>query len=59
MAYALTMLRQIPEFRKIVSDGGWKAADYYNEGLLGQKVGLVGFGAGLTYGGMLTRWPFL
>ncbi|MBO7684498.1 MAG: ketoacyl-ACP synthase III [Kiritimatiellae bacterium] len=25
----------------------------------GMKVCLVGFGAGLTYGGMLARWPFL
>lgn len=57
IAYALTALRKIPEFRKIVSEGGWKAADYYNEGLLGQKVGLVGFGAVARHTARLLR-PF-
>lgn len=45
VAYALIALRRIPDYLGIVRDGGWRTPDFYNEGLLGQKVGLVGFGA--------------
>lgn len=45
IAYALTMLRDIPRYTKELHDTGWSASGWYNEGLLGQRVGLVGFGA--------------
>lgn len=45
IAYSLTMLRDIPRYTSELRTEGWSAPDWYNEGLLGQRVGLVGFGA--------------
>lgn len=44
VAYALSSLREISHYSGVVRAGGWKTANYYNEGLLDQSVGLVGFG---------------
>lgn len=45
IAYALTALRDIPKYSDLMQQGGWKNASSYNEGLIDQPVGLVGFGA--------------
>ena len=45
IAYALTALRDIPKYRDQLLKDGWSHPDWYNEGLLDQPVGLVGFGA--------------
>lgn len=45
IAYSLTMLRDIPRYTAELRTAGWAAPGWYNEGLLGQRVGLVGFGA--------------
>lgn len=44
IAYALASLRDIPRYSNGMQEGRWKTASYYNEGLLDQTVGLVGFG---------------
>lgn len=45
VCYALASLRRIPQFAKEVLEDGWSHPGWYNEGLLDQTVGLVGFGA--------------
>ena len=45
IAYALTALRDIPKYQDQLLKDGWSHPDWYNEGLLDQPVGLVGFGA--------------
>ena len=45
IAYALTALRDIPKFQEQLLRDGWSAPGWYNEGLLDQPVGLIGFGA--------------
>lgn len=44
IAYALTVLRDIPYYDAQVKSGGWKGEKGYSEGLLDQKIGLVGYG---------------
>ncbi|MEG0692933.1 MAG: NAD(P)-dependent oxidoreductase, partial [Oscillospiraceae bacterium] len=36
--------REIPRYSNLMRQGGWKTPEYYNQGLLDQKIGLVGFG---------------
>lgn len=45
LCYILTMLRKIPQFTNEMQTLGWVQNGWYNEGLMGQKVGLIGFGA--------------
>ena len=45
IAYMFTALRRIPYYNSVVQDGKWKTMFSLNSGLLGKKVGLVGFGA--------------
>lgn len=46
IAYILTALRKIPYYSGEMQKGNWvKTEPYYTEGLLDQKIGLVGFGA--------------
>ena len=45
IAYALTALRDIPKFQEQLLRDGWSTPGWYNEGLLDQPVGLIGFGA--------------
>ncbi len=44
LAYMLSALRDIPFYDREVHKGRWREDDYYNEGLLDQTVGLIGFG---------------
>ena len=45
IAYMLTALRRLPYFMDMVKTQGWHSGMWYNEGLLGQTVGIVEFGA--------------
>lgn len=46
IAYIQSSLRKIPYFQNELQNGHWiDPGDYYNEGLLDQNIGLVGFGA--------------
>ena len=44
IAYMLAALRDIVLYNKVVQNGRWKEEDSYNEGLLDQTIGLIGFG---------------
>lgn len=44
IAYILAALRDIPYNNSMVHAGGWRSADFQNEGLLDQTVGLIEFG---------------
>lgn len=46
IAYALAALRELPDYMGAMKSGvGWRADDYWIEGLLYKTVGLVGYGA--------------
>jgi len=49
VCYMLTALRDIPKFTNSMRDEGWAPQGWYSEGLLDQRVGLVGFGAVARY----------
>ena len=49
IGYILCALRDIPYYSYDMKNGGWKKDDFYNEGLLDQSVGLVGFGTVSKY----------
>ena len=44
IGYLLAALRDIPYYVNRMKSGGWRSEDFFNRGLLGQTVGLVGFG---------------
>lgn len=44
IAYALTALRKIPDYCARTRNGGWYRSGEVWEGLIGQKVGMIGFG---------------
>ena len=44
LAYMLSSLRDIPYFNNEVQEGRWHNNDYYNEGIMDQTIGLIGFG---------------
>ena len=45
VCYILSALRRIPQYCAEMQKDGWAHKNWYNEGLIGQRVGLVGFGA--------------
>lgn len=55
VGYILAALRRIPEYARQLQEEGWSRPDWYNEGLIGQRVGLVGFGAVARYTARLLR----
>ena len=55
VCYALASLRRIPQFANQVQQEGWARPGWYNEGLLDQRVGLVGFGAVARHTARLLR----
>ena len=55
IGYILASLRRIPQFAGQVQKDGWALPGWTNEGLIGQRVGLVGFGAVARYTAKLLR----
>ncbi len=55
ICYMLAALRDIPKYAACVQNEGWSAPDWQNEGLLDQKVGLIGFGAVARYTAEMLR----
>lgn len=49
LCYIISSLRQIERYVNIVREGGWREDAFENKGLIGKKVGLVGFGAIAKY----------
>ncbi len=44
LAYMLSSLRDIPYYNNEVHEGRWRNNEFYNEGILDQTIGLIGFG---------------
>ncbi len=44
IGYVLASLRELPYFDREMKEGRWKSESSFNEGLLDQTLGLVGFG---------------
>ena len=44
LAYILSSLRDIPYYNNEVHEGRWHNNDYYNESILDQTIGFIGFG---------------
>ena len=44
LAYILSSLRDIPYYNNEVHEGRWHNKDYYNESILDQTIGFLGFG---------------
>ncbi len=57
VAYALCSLRDILNYNKMMKEKGWRDVSFFNEGLLDQTVGLIGFGAIARYAVELLK-PF-
>lgn len=55
IAYSLTLLRDIPRYTTELQKHGWSQTGWYNEGLIGQRVGLIGFGAVARHTASLLR----
>lgn len=55
IGYMLAALRRIPKYAHRMQNVGWSEPDWYTEGLLGQRVGLVGFGAVARYTATMLR----
>ena len=49
ICYILSSLRRIPYYTNKMQNDGWHEKNWYNEGLIGKKVGIVGFGAVSRY----------
>ena len=49
IAYALTALRRIPDYCAVTKEGGWNDTISVWEGLLDQKIGIVGYGMTSKY----------
>ena len=45
LCYILASLRRLPYYIDQMKSDGWSEKNWYNEGLIGKKVGLIGFGA--------------
>lgn len=49
LAYILSSLRDIPYYTYDMKNEGWRTKGFYNEGLLDQTMGLIGFGMVAKY----------
>lgn len=56
LCYTLTALRRNEEFLNSMHTGGWRLTNGWNRGLIGKKVGIVGFGAISRYYMRLLSW---
>lgn len=44
LCYTLCALREIEKYQNLVRNGSWTNGTWYNRGLFGRKIGIVGFG---------------
>ncbi len=56
LCYTLSALRRIEHFSSDMKSGGWMSGGFVNRGLIGKKVGIVGFGAIARYFLEAIRW---
>lgn len=56
LCYTLAALRRVEHYTSIMREGGWKENAFQNRGLIGKRVGIVGFGTISRYYLDLIRW---
>ena len=56
LCYMLAALRRVEHYIGVMREGGWKESGFRNRGLIGKKVGIVGFGTISRYFLDLIRW---
>ena len=56
LTYTLAALRRVPEVVAVMKETGWRPDVEVDKGLIGKKVGLVGYGAIARYYAELLRW---
>ncbi len=56
LCYTLAALRRLEHYMGVMRDGGFKERVFYNRGLFGKKLGIVGFGAIARHFLNLVRW---
>lgn len=56
LCYTLAALRRLEHYIGVMRDGGFKERVFYNRGLFGKKLGIVGFGAIARHFLNLVRW---
>lgn len=56
LCYTLTALRRTYDYICAIKDGGWRPKHDFTQGLIGKKVGIVGFGSIASYYIDLLRW---
>ena len=56
LCYILCSLRRIEFFANMMRNGKWREHEFLNCGLIGKKVGIVGFGSIAKYFLELIRW---
>lgn len=56
LCYTLGALRRIGHYAADMKNGGWMAGGFVNRGLIGKRVGIVGFGAIARYFLEAIRW---
>lgn len=44
LTYILCSLREIEKYMNLVRNGSWREDEFYNRGLFGKRIGIVGFG---------------
>ena len=56
LCYILSSLRRIEHYSGVMRTGGWREDNFQNRGLIGKKVGIVGFGTISKHFLELIRW---
>ncbi len=56
LCYTLMALRKTIEYSSIMKNDGWRVENWQTNGLIGKKIGLVGFGTISRYYAKLLQW---
>lgn len=56
LCYTLMALRRMYEYMHKMKTGGWRPDLDFNQGMIGKKIGLVGYGEIATYYARLLKW---
>lgn len=56
LCYTVSALREIEYYQNLVRKGGWREEEFHNRGLIGKKVGIVGFGTIARFYVELLQW---
>jgi phosphoglycerate dehydrogenase-like enzyme len=56
LCYTLMGVRRADKYLNAVREGGWKPEQDFNQGLIGKKIGIVGYGAIARYYVELLKW---